>query len=42
MSLQGSMTVERMCELVRVSRASFYLVIESAARNCVKLRLRIL
>ena len=24
MSLQGSMTVERMCELVRVSRASFY------------------
>jgi putative transposase len=24
MSLQGSMTVERMCELIRVSRASFY------------------
>ena len=24
MSLQGSMTVERMCELVRVSRANFY------------------
>jgi putative transposase len=24
MSFQGSMTVERMCELVRVSRASFY------------------
>jgi hypothetical protein len=24
MSLQGSMTVERMCELARVSRASFY------------------
>jgi len=24
MSLQGSLTVERMCELVRVSRASFY------------------
>jgi putative transposase len=24
MSLQGSMTVERLCELARVSRASFY------------------
>ena len=24
MSLQGSMTIERMCELTRVSRASFY------------------
>ena len=33
MSLQGSMTVERMCELARVSRASFYRSLKETATS---------
>lgn len=40
MSLQGSLSVERMCQLAQVSRASFYRSLEQQAPNEAEMELR--